>query len=52
MQANDARLRTNDHYFTLTDQMNLGVRAVELDTHQVEVDLLTLTNEPLLIVYY
>lgn len=30
-------LRTNDHYFSLTDQLNLGVRSVELDTHQVEV---------------
>ena len=36
-QADDAMLRTNDHYFSLTDQLNLGVRSVELDTHQVEV---------------
>lgn len=34
--ADSAQLRTNDHYFSLTDQMNMGVRAVELDTHEVE----------------
>lgn len=36
-QTGDAPLRTNDHWLSLTDQMNLGVRAVELDTHWVEV---------------
>ena len=40
LQADDAMLRTNDHYFSLTDQMNMGVRSVELDTHQVEVNAL------------
>lgn len=37
MKADDALLRTNDHYFSLTDQLNMGVRSVELDTHEVEV---------------
>ena len=31
----DSRLRTNDQWLSLTDQMRLGVRAVELDTHWV-----------------
>lgn len=30
-------LRTNDHYFSLTDQLNMGVRVLEIDTHWVEV---------------
>jgi hypothetical protein len=29
-------LRTNDQYFSLTDQLNMGVRMVEIDTHWVE----------------
>ncbi len=37
MQSSDSTLRTNDQYLSLTDQLNLGVRAVELDTHWVEV---------------
>jgi hypothetical protein len=37
MQAGDEVLRTNDQVLSLTDQLNLGVRAVELDTHWVEV---------------
>jgi len=41
LQADNARLRTNDHYFSLTDQMNMGVRAVELDTHEVEARFCT-----------
>ena len=40
MQSSSSALRTNDQYFSLTDQLNLGVRAVELDTHWVEVSLL------------
>ena len=36
-QANNAVLRTNDQILSLTDQMNLGVRGVELDTHWFEV---------------
>ena len=36
-QAGDAPLRTNDHWLSLTDQMNLGVRTMELDTHWVQV---------------
>ena len=36
-QANNAQLRTNDQVLSLTDQMNLGVRSVELDTHWFEV---------------
>jgi len=31
----DAPLRTNDQVLSLTDQLNLGVRAVELDVHFV-----------------
>ncbi|KAK9810746.1 hypothetical protein WJX73_004650 [Symbiochloris irregularis] len=34
--AGDAPLRTNDHWLSLTDQLNLGVRSLELDTHWVE----------------
>lgn len=30
------RLRTNDQLFSLTDQLNMGVRSLELDTHWVE----------------
>ena len=37
MQSGDAVLRTNDQYLSLTDQLNLGVRAVELDVHWFEV---------------
>jgi hypothetical protein len=37
MQSSNSILRTNDQYFSLTDQLNMGVRAVELDTHWVEV---------------
>lgn len=29
-------LRTNDQYFSLTDQLNMGVRMIEIDTHWVE----------------
>lgn len=29
-------LRTNDQYLSLTDQLNIGVRMVEIDTHWVE----------------
>lgn len=32
------RLQTNDHVLSLTDQLNLGVRLVELDTHWVQGD--------------
>lgn len=32
-----AILRTNNQYLSITDQMNLGVRALELDTHWVGV---------------
>ena len=37
MQSGDAVLRTNDQYLSLTDQLNLGVRTVELDVHWFEV---------------
>ncbi|CAL8466894.1 g6430 [Coccomyxa elongata] len=37
--SSDSTLRTNDQYLSLTDQLNLGVRAVELDTHWVEGEL-------------
>lgn len=29
-------LRTNDQYFSITDQLNMGVRMIEIDTHWVE----------------
>lgn len=32
----DAMLRTNNQYLSLTDQLNLGVRSLELDTHWVQ----------------
>ena len=38
-QSSSSTLRTNDQFLSLTDQLNLGVRAVELDTHWVEVRL-------------
>lgn len=38
-QSSSAKLRTNDQFLSLTDQLNLGVRAVELDTHWVEARL-------------
>ena len=37
LQASDAYLQTNNQYLSLTDQMNLGVRVVELDTHFFDV---------------
>ena len=37
LQANNAVLRTNDQILSLTDQMTLGVRGIELDTHWFEV---------------
>jgi hypothetical protein len=36
-EAAGAPLRTNDQWFSLTDQLNMGVRLVELDTHWVGV---------------
>lgn len=36
-QSSSDRLQTNDQVLSLTDQMNLGVRFVELDTHWVQV---------------
>ncbi|CAD7702622.1 unnamed protein product [Ostreobium quekettii] len=32
----DAKFETNDQWFSLTDQLNMGVRLVELDVHYVE----------------
>lgn len=37
MQSGNSKLRTNDQYLSLTDQLNLGVRGIELDVHWVEV---------------
>lgn len=34
-----SRLRTNNQYLSLTDQLNLGVRSIELDTHWVGGEL-------------
>lgn len=42
MQASEAYLQTNNQYLSLTDQMNLGVRIVELDTHFFDVSCLCL----------
>jgi len=33
------RVQTNDQYFSLTDQLNMGVRQLELDVHWVYGDL-------------
>lgn len=41
LQASDAYLQTNNQYLSLTDQMNLGVRIVELDTHFFDVSFIT-----------
>lgn len=37
--ASEAYLQTNNQFLSLTDQMNLGVRIVELDTHFFDGDL-------------
>ena len=37
LQASEAYLQTNNQVLSLTDQMNLGVRIVELDTHFFDV---------------
>ena len=34
-----ARVRTSDQYFSLTDQLRLGVRFIEIDVHWVDNDL-------------
>ena len=39
VQASEAYLQTNNQYLSLTDQLNLGVRIVELDTHFFDVRL-------------
>lgn len=36
-QAGKSQLRTNNQWLSLTDQLRLGVRALELDTHFVQV---------------
>lgn len=41
LQASEAYLQTNNQVLSLTDQMNLGVRIVELDTHFFDVRLCT-----------
>ncbi len=43
LQSSSSKLSTNDQFLSLTDQLNLGVRAVELDTHWVEVSTQVLT---------
>ena len=43
MQASEAYLQTNNQFLSLTDQMNLGVRIVELDTHFFDVSCCTLS---------
>ena len=42
LQASEAYLQTNNQFLSLTDQMNLGVRIVELDTHFFDVSCLLL----------
>ena len=41
VQASEAYLQTNNQFLSLTDQMNLGVRIVELDTHFFDVSCCT-----------
>lgn len=36
MQSDKPILRTNNQWLSLTDQLNLGVRVVEVDTHWFE----------------
>ncbi len=38
-EGSSSLLRTNDQWFSLTDQLNMGVRLLEIDTHWVEVRL-------------
>ena len=45
LQASDAYLQTNNQYLSLTDQMNLGVRIVELDTHFFDVSVTQMQRE-------
>jgi hypothetical protein len=44
LQSAADRLQTNDQVLSLTDQMNLGVRLVELDTHWVKVPVVDVLN--------
>ncbi len=44
LQASEAYLQTNNQFLSLTDQMNLGVRIVELDTHFFDVSCHLLEN--------
>ena len=37
VQSNDAKFETDNQILSLTDQLNLGLRNVELDTHWVQV---------------
>ena len=37
LQSSVDRLQTNDQVLSLTDQLNLGVRMIEMDTHWVQV---------------
>jgi hypothetical protein len=41
MQGQPPELFTNDQWLSLTDQLNIGVRFVELDTHWVAGELRT-----------
>ncbi len=36
LQSAVDRLQTNDQVLSLTDQLNLGVRMIEMDTHWVQ----------------
>ena len=38
MQSKADQLQTNDQVLSLTDQLNLGVRMIELDTHWFQVN--------------
>jgi hypothetical protein len=48
VQSAADRLQTNDQVLSLTDQMNLGVRLVELDTHWVKVPMVDLLKSDVL----
>ena len=45
-QSSVDRLQTNDQVLSLTDQLNLGVRMIEMDTHWVQVRSLPFAARP------
>ena len=45
MQSEMDKLQTNDQVLSLTDQLNLGVRMIELDTHWFDVSVSNPTSQ-------